>query len=164
MTARAVLFAITDSDLSKLEMAKTDRERINYVQEVIEDRWEPGFVYELDKAWDALHRSLTDGRLEFGNGAFPLNAAVLGPVRLTTDDSYIITLTPRDMVTAVAEAVARVTDADIQRGYRSIDRSDYGPEYGEEDLSYTLGWFKELPAFWKNAAAAGRSVIFTVDQ
>lgn len=164
MTARALLFAITDSDLSKLEAAKTDRERINYVQQVIEHRWEHGFLYELDKAWDALHRSLTDGRLEFGNGTFPLNAAVLGPLRLTTDDPYIITLTPRDAVTAVSDALARVTEADIKRGYSLIDPSDYGPEYGDEDLSYTLGCFEELPSFWKSAAAAGRSVIFTVDQ
>jgi hypothetical protein len=68
------------------------------------------------------------------------------------------------MVSAVSEALAHVTDADIQRGYRSIDPSDYGPEYGDDDLDYTLGLFEELPAFWKKAAAAGRSVIFTVDQ
>jgi len=164
MTARAVLFAITDNDLSQLQAATTDRERINYVREVIEERWEHGYLCELDKAWDALHRSLTDGRLDFGNGTFPLNAAVLGAVRLTTDDSYIITLTPRQMVTAVSDALASVTEADIRRGYRSIDPSDYGPEYGDDDLTYTLGWFEELPAFWKKAAATGRSVIFTVDQ
>jgi Domain of unknown function (DUF1877) len=34
----------------------------------------------------------------------------------------------------------------------------------EDDFEYTWAYFEDLPAFFRKAALAGRSVIFTVDQ
>jgi uncharacterized protein DUF1877 len=161
---RAVLFAITDDDLHILESATTDDERVDYVQEVIEERWEPGFVYELDKAWDALHRALNDGQLEWNSAGFPLSAAVLGKVSMNSGDDYLIGLTSPDDVPAVADALAVLTVDKVRRGYEKINPADRRPEFGPEDLQYTLDYFAELPTFWKNAASAGRAIIFTVSQ
>jgi hypothetical protein len=161
---RAVLFAITDDDRRELETAATDDERVEYVTEVVEERWDEGFVCELDKAWDALHRALTDGRLEWDNDTFPLNAAILGKDQLNGEGSYIIGLTPSKVVPDVARALAAVTDDQIRQGYARIDPADYGPEHGPEDLEYTLEWFRDLPGLWARAAEAGRSVILAVDQ
>jgi hypothetical protein len=161
---RAVLFAITDDDRRTLESASTDAERVEYVEEVIEERWEPGFVYELDKSWDALHRALNDGKLEWNGAGFPLSAAILGKASMNSGDDYLIGLTPPEDVGAVADALEALTVDDIQRGYAKIDASQYGPDFGPEDLQYTLDYFAELPMFWRKAAGAGRAVIFTVSQ
>ena len=105
---RGVLFAITEDDRRALESASTDDQRVSYVEEVIEERWEPGFVYELDKAWDALHRSLTDGGLEWKGSTFPLGAAVLGKTPIHSGDEYLIGLTPAEDVGTVAAALTAV--------------------------------------------------------
>jgi hypothetical protein len=161
---RAVLFAITDEDRRILESATTDDERVDYVEGVIEERWEPGFVYELDKAWDALHRALNDGRLEWNSAGFPLSAAILGKASMNSGDDYLIGLTPPDDVPAVADALAVLTVDEVRRGYEQIDSADYGPAFGPEDLQYTLDYFADLPTFWKKAADAGRAIIFTACQ
>jgi len=161
---RAVLFAITNEDRRVLESAKSDAERVDYVQEVIEERWEPGFVYELDKAWDGLHRALNNGKLDWNSSRFPLSAAVLGKVSMNAGDRYLIGFTPSDDVPAVADALAALTVDEIRLGYEKINPADYGSDVGPEDLQYTLDYFAELPMFWKEAAKAGRSIIFTASQ
>jgi hypothetical protein len=161
---RAVLFAITNEDRQILESASTDAERVDYVQEVIEERWEVGFVLELDKAWDGLHRALNHGRLEWNSDGFPLSAAILGKVPMNSGDDYLIGLTPADDVPAVADALAALTVDDIKRGYEQIEPDSYQGFVGSEDLQYTLDYFAELPTFWNKAASAGRTVIFTVSQ
>jgi Domain of unknown function (DUF1877) len=137
---------------------------VGYVQEVIEERWEPGFVYELDKAWDGLHRALNDGKLEWNSAGFPLSAAILGKVSMNVGDRYLIGLTPSDDVPAVADALAALTVDEIRLGYEKINPADYGPTFGPEDLKYALDYFAELPMFWKVAANAGRAIIFTASQ
>lgn len=69
-----VLFSLDESEVEKLKSFETDEERLVYLQEEIEENYfedYPQRVAELDKAWDALHRSLTDGKLEYTNGTFP---------------------------------------------------------------------------------------------
>lgn len=160
---RAVLFAITEDDRRTLESASTDDQKVSYVEEVIEERWEPGFVYELDKAWDALHRSLTDGELKWNESTFPLGAAVLGKTPMHSGDAYLIGLTSAEDVGTVAAALTAVTVDDVREGYARIDPEKY-VDLGPEDLDYTLEYFSGLPEFWQQAAKAGRSVIFTVSQ
>jgi hypothetical protein len=59
---------------------------------------------EIDKAWDAIHRALTDGTLE--PGAFPLGRAILGGRQLHRGDDYIVALVTKLEVPAVAGALA----------------------------------------------------------
>ena len=164
MTARGVLFAITAGDLTALDASADAEARVEYIVEEIERRWEPGFVLELDKAWDALHRCMSDGRLEQGGGEYPLNAAVLGRELLDAGPDYFVGLTRAADVPAVAAAVRGVDGRWIAEAYRAKVPVDYAPEYGDEDLDYTVHWSNGLPAFWRSACAATRSVIFTVDR
>jgi hypothetical protein len=165
VAARAVLFAINEDDLVELERLSADSHVIEYVQEVIEERWEEGFVFELDKSWDALHRSLTDGKLEMGSGDYPANALVMGREWLYAADDYFVGLVRAADVPEVARAAADVTAEQVKAGYQRLGpEHPYSPEWGEEDLQYTLEYFEGLPDFWRRAAEAGRSVIFTVDQ
>lgn len=55
---------------------------------MVEERWEKteGYVCETDKARDAIHRYLTDGKLEFENGTDPLRLTILGGEQLHPDD------------------------------------------------------------------------------
>lgn len=53
---------------------------------------------DTDKAWDAIHRSLTDGYLGYGNGTFPLNAVILGGAHVYEGDDYIVSLLTPEQV------------------------------------------------------------------
>jgi hypothetical protein len=119
---------------------------------------------ECDKAWDALHRCLTDGKLEYGNGPYPLNHCVLSPQQLHRGDDYIISLVSPKNVQEVAGALKDVTIEWFQQQYRTVVPKDYAFEYGEEDLEYTWDWFQGVRDLYIKAAERGRAVIFTVDQ
>ena len=95
MAGRGVLFTITDTDVQQLLSARqaTDADdEVMAVVEEIEERWDENWLYETDKAWDAIHRCLTDGQLEYENGEYPLNHCILGGTQLYAGDDYIISL------------------------------------------------------------------------
>jgi hypothetical protein len=159
-----VLFAITDDDVRAIDERDGTEELADYVSEVVEERWEEGFVCELDKAWDPLHRALNDGTLDPNAGEFPLNAAVFGREELDAGEDFYVGLTRAADVPAVAAAVAGVSADALRAGYARINPAGYAGEHGEEDFEYLLEWFEDFGPFWQRAAAAGRAVIFTVDQ
>ena len=153
-------FAITNKDRRKLLKLADDDEAISeYVHEVIEERDDDHNV-GTDKAWDAIHRSLTDGRLVFDNGSVPLKLAVLGGKQLTSGEDELVVFVDADQVGAVAAALAEVTKETLRTGYERIDPADYA-EFGEDDFDYTWGSFVDLRDFWRHAAASKRHVIFT---
>ena len=119
---------------------------------------------DTDKAWDAIHRCLTDGYLGLDNGSYPLKAAVLGGRHLHNGEDYIVSLLTPDLVRDVARALAEVSRETLRAGYLAIDPDDYGPEFGDEDFDYTWENFTDLVAFFHRSALAGSHVIFTVDQ
>ncbi len=164
MACRGVHFAITDEDLAALRLAGSD-EAVMEIIEAIEERWEKadGFVCETDKAWDAIHRCLTDGKLEFANGADPLRLCILGGEQLFEGDDYIVALVDHARLRSLADALASITP-DFLAGRYSQLTSDYSQPKSQEDCQYTWGWFSDLPAFFDRAEKAGRHVIFTVDQ
>lgn len=101
MSCLGVLFSLEKKEIDKLKSFESDKERLDYLHQEIEEtyfREYPGRVAELDKSWDALHRSLTDGKLEFTNGIFPLSHVVLGGDILYTSGDYIMTLKSPDRV------------------------------------------------------------------
>lgn len=165
MACRGVHFAITDQDLEALRAAESDEAVIEVIQEEIEERWEKdqGFVCETDKAWDAIHRCLTDGHLGFDNGTDPLRLCILGGEQLYSGDDYIVSLVPHAKLRPLADALAKLTPEFIGERYSQLP-DDYDTEKSQEDCQYTWDWFSDLPAFFDRAEKAGRHVIFTVDQ
>jgi hypothetical protein len=165
MACRGVHFAITDEDLNALRGAKSDEAIIDIIQEEIEERWEKGdgFVCETDKAWGAIHRCLTDGRLQYDNGTDPLRLCILGGEQLYSGDDYIISLVPHSNLRPLADALGKITPEFMGERYSALP-SDYDSEKTQEDLQYIWDWFSDLPAFFDRAEKAGRHVIFTVDQ
>jgi len=167
MACRGVHFALTADEAARLESLDDEQERLAYLQEELEERYfaqSPEWLAESDKAWDAMHRALSGGQLDFEGGSWPLNHVVLGGTQLYSDDDYILSLKSPDQVRAVAAALAPVDEAAFRHRYDAIDADSYEGELGDEDFEYTWEWFQGVRALFGRAAAEGRYVVFAVDQ
>src|SRR5262249_33050119 len=107
MACRGVHFAITAEPAEALLAAHGDEALMSLIEE-IEEAWDGENLAESDKAWDAMHRCLTDGQLGCGNGPYPLNHCVLGPRQLYEGDDYVVSLVSADEVRDVANALQTV--------------------------------------------------------
>ncbi|MYS87546.1 DUF1877 family protein [Embleya scabrispora] len=162
MGGRGVLFAVEEGDGARL-LGAVDDTGVMAVVEEVEERWERGWLVELDKAWDALHRCLTDGTLTYDGGEYPLSHAILGGYLLHEGDEYVVSYATPDEVRAVAAALARL-DAEWVRGrFEVLEFVEYDGTAGEDDIAYTQAFLPDLRDFYRCAADAGRAVIFTVD-
>src|SRR5262245_7498003 len=167
MACRGVHFAITVEEAEHLRSIKDEEERLNHLNEVIEEFYfdeQPEFKAENDKAWDAIHRALTDGQITWDNGFYPMNHVVLGGELLYTEDDYIMSLKSPEQVRDIAEAISTMTEREFRRRYFAIDQESYDFPLSDEDYQYTWGWFQEVRDLYQRAARDGRCVLFTVDQ
>ncbi len=130
----------------------------------IEQAWEKSFVVESDKAWDAIHRCLTDGTLLYVSGEYPLNHCICGGRQLYRGSDYTVSYVSARQVKDVAAALDNVTKAWMRRRYALLEPDDYNEvEMGEEDFRYTWENFLDIRRFYRKAAEAVRAVVFTVD-
>lgn len=169
MSCLGVLFAVdelTVERIRKMDMAQ----RPDYISEDLEELYfeeYPERTCELDKSWDAMHRALTDGKLCFDCGEYPLGAAILGGEILYFDgeeyDDYIITAKDPEQVKTVYEALSALSEKDLKKGYNKIDPEEY-EDKGKEDYEYTLEYLQDSIPFWRFAAEHGLWVLFTADQ
>ena len=63
MSYLGVHFALSNEDVVNIRALSDEQERLSYLQEEIEERYlvEPvTYAAESDKAWDAMHRALTE--------------------------------------------------------------------------------------------------------
>jgi hypothetical protein len=163
MSARGVHFAVTPAQARPLLAAKSDRKLMALIDE-IEEAWEEPFVVESDKAWDAIHRCLTDGSLLYVSGEYPLNLCICGGRQLHRGEGYTASFVSARQVKDVAKALDAVTKRWLRKRYSLIDPEDYNEaELGEEDFAYTWENFLAVRRFYRKAAEAGRAVLFTVD-
>jgi hypothetical protein len=103
------------------------------VVEEIEERWDEEWLCELDKSWDGIYRSLTDGELEYDNGLYPLNHAILGGQQLYDGDDYIIAYVEPAKVGDVALALQGISDDNLRTQYWKINSKNYGSSPGTND-------------------------------
>lgn len=166
MANLGVLFAIDEQTVKKLKAFGADEDRLDFLQEEIEAtimESEPGNFAELEKSWDALHRSLTGGQLEWNRGQFPLSHAILGGESIYGRDNYIMALKTPEQVHEISRAVQNLSKEQLRAAYGKINKREY-EEFSEDDFEYTWGWFEDSLAFWKNAAEQKKFVLFTADQ
>jgi hypothetical protein len=150
-------------DADRLRTSSSDEERLEIVQAEIEETWDEEWLCEVDKAWDAIHRCLTDGSLTRDAGSTPLNLCVLGKFLFDGDDYLMILIDPQQ-VRDVASAIADWDEARLRSGYERISEADYGGEKSQDDFGYTRSGFSEVQRFFRKAADAERWVVFTTDQ
>jgi len=62
MSCLGVLFALTEADAQRL-LAAGDNDAFMTIIEEIEEKWDEASLFQTDRAWDALHRSLSNGTL-----------------------------------------------------------------------------------------------------
>ncbi|KAB2343270.1 YfbM family protein [Actinomadura rudentiformis] len=156
-----VHFAIT-ADQERLLLAADDEDGagIGEILEDIEENWDDDLLsVSTDKAWDAMHRCLSDGTLDPDGGEYPLSYAVLGGRHLH-EEYYVVYLTAAE-VRDVAEALSRVDEAWLRQRFNAMDDVDYGGAHDDEGFEYVWGNFVDVRAFYERAAKAGRPVIFT---
>jgi hypothetical protein len=163
MACLGVHFAPAEEDARRL-LAAEDNAGVLAVIEEIEEAWDEAWLAQSDKAWDAMHRCLSNGTLYYDEGEYPLNRTVLGGKHLYDGDDYVVAYVAPNEVKDVAAALAPLSEADFRARYDLIDKDDYDGEPGEEDFKYTWESFQVVRDLYKRAAAEGRSVVFTVDQ
>jgi hypothetical protein len=161
MACRGVHFALTPEEAGHLWSALEDEGLMAAIEE-IEDRWDRDWLLETDKAWDAIHRCLTDGTLAYG--PTPLHKCILGEGNLHEGDNYMVNLLEPDEVKEVAAAIRVIDEPSLRRSYLAIDPDDYDSALSEEDFGYTWGNFQDLREFFEKSSSNDRAVVFTVSQ
>ena len=169
MSCLGILFAVPGEiveHIRSLPMAQ----RPEYISSELEELYfedYPERTAELDKAWDAIHRALTDGTLSFDCAGWPLGGVILGGEVLYYDgeeyDDYIITAKPPLEVSRIAQELEKLTKAKFKRGYDQID-STYPEPLSKEDMEYSWEYLEDAVPFFRHAASQGLWVLFTADQ
>lgn len=167
MSCLGVHYALTAEEVARLRACDDDSERLEYLQESIEEDYfahHPDLLAESDKSWDAMHRALGDGQLSYTSGPDPLRLTVLGGERLYFEEDYLMSLKTPAEVKSVARALLPITEADFRRRYDAIDPDVYGFPKSDDDFSYTWEWLRGVRDFYQRAAALDCYVLFTADQ
>ena len=118
----------------------------------------------VDKAWDGIHRCLTEGRLGGEDGTYPLNAVILGGLPLHQGDGYVVSYnTPAE----VREVAAALTTLDLDpfiAKYWALNPDDYGATIDQHGLTYLTTNLQAITTFYQRSAAADRATVFVADQ
>ncbi len=167
MGCLGVHFSLSAEEVEQIRAIDEQSKRVNFVREVIEEEYLENHLErsaESAEAWDAMHRALSDGKLTWDGGEYPLNHVVLGGELLHTKSDYIMVLKSPAQVRDVAAALPSLTEEEFRRRYFSINAKSYGFPLDEDDFGYTWEWFQGVREFWMRAASEGRFVLFTANQ
>lgn len=163
MACRGVHFALTVEQASRLmDTPGADNDFLRAFVHKVEEEWSEGWVQETDKSWAAIHRCLTNGKLEWGDT--PHHKCILGEDNLYEGDDYIMNFLSPGEVKEVAATIKDIDRAELRRLYDAIDTATYQGEMSDDDFEYTWSWFPHLRDFFQKAAAANRAMLFTVSQ
>jgi Domain of unknown function (DUF1877) len=119
---------------------------------------------DVDKAWDGIHRCLTEGKLGGEDGTYPLNAVVLGGLPLHQGEDYVVSYDTQAEVREVAAALADVDLGAFIARYWTLDPDEYGAAIDQDGLDYLAYYLREITAFYHRAAQAGWATVFVADQ
>lgn len=178
---RGVHFAITPEQRAGLESRPDDQERVYYIQDEIEAVWDRDHLLPTDKAWDAIHRCLSEFppdtpnfypvEPEYGayalpedHGTYPLKLCVLGGKKLHDNEhDYFIRLIEPDEVEDLVPALNAIDETELRTRFYKYCEGTW-TEYGEEGFEYVWEYFEMLRDFFARMAGNGRAVIFTASQ
>jgi len=118
----------------------------------------------VDKAWDGIHRCLTEGGLGGEDGNYPLNAVVLGGLPMHRGSDYVVSFNTPAEVRDVAAALTDLDPEPFIARYWTLDPAEYGTAVDQGGLDYLTSYLGELTRFYQRAAQADRATVFVVDQ
>ncbi len=169
MGCRGVYFALSDADSQLLLATHSDEEAVSVIED-IEERCDENWLVETDKAWDAIHRCLTDGTLKT-KGTTVRAKCVIGGRQLYREDDYIISYVTPSEVKAVAHALEPINKPWFRNKYYGLQKrvlwftfSQYDGPIDEEDFEYSWEYFEAIRTFYQKVAVENRAIVFTVDQ
>jgi hypothetical protein len=164
MAGLGVHFALSLDQERRLLAASRDEDAVKEISDEIEEAWDEPHLVDTDKAWDRIHRCLSDGTLDPDGGSYPLSYAVLGGQQLHSAGGYVICYLDCDEVRDIAEALGQLDEASLRERFFALepDDDDDGP-YDEDDFQYVWENFQDLQRFYKHAGKEYRAVIFTGD-
>ena len=158
------LRAITGEELEKLRALPRADRLPDYLDCVMVQEDSCG----LDKAWDAIHRALTGGKLEFGNKNAPGCWLILGGEVLRGnregEEDYLVTCKTPEQVQRLYRFLLRLTEEKFRALYFAIDPEEYGFELSEEDFEYTWSYVGDAIHFLHSVVNRGLWMLFDVDQ
>jgi hypothetical protein len=163
-SSRGVLLSLSEQQVRKLKSFEDENDRLGYLQERLEDGYfseRPKCTAEMEYAWDAIHRCLTDGRLGVGNGRFPFTHVILGGEQLHGGGHYVLALKTPEQVAEIARMLGTLAREFIFERYDRIDPADYNRSLSSKDRQGTWECFQDVVAFYRRAARDGRYVLFT---
>jgi hypothetical protein len=167
MSCLGVYYSLSEDEVRKLKSFQEDSDRLDHLQCEIEEAYfsdHEDRMAQSDKAWDAMHRTLSGGTLTYDTGPYPLRLAVIGGEPIYAEGDYIMSLKKPSEVRDVAQALPAIKKDEFRRNYDAIDPKAYGFPKSDEDFEYTWEWFTGVVTFYQKAAGEGRWVLFTADQ
>ena len=165
MSTLGVHFALSKADLAAIEVIDDPEALVGFVTEDLEERLlaKGTWAYQSDKAWEAIHRCLTDGKLLYGSGPFPRAYAILGGEALDAGEDYTACLVRPAQVVKASVALKKVTRAWLRTRYDALRKTPYRSRMSDQDFDYTWENLEGLRTFFLKAARASRAVLFTTD-
>lgn len=162
MGSLGVHFALSRAQVLKLRKLRGDDEAILELVGELEDAWDRDWLCETDKAWEAIHRALTDGKLTFAGAEkhAPLGLAILGGESMVEDEDETVMFLDARRVPPLARALAALTEDEFRARYFKKCRG-YAAEFGEDDCAYSWSNLETLRAFVVKVAKAKRALLFT---
>ena len=130
-----------------------------------------GRVQLLDKSWDAMHRVLCDGWLDYTHGDPLLRRCILGGQPLSRSEDWLISYVPPRWVRRMPARLALIDQAWFRERYFALDRTPAGPEafrydyeLSEQHFEGTWEYFTFAREFYASAARRGLGTVFAADQ
>jgi hypothetical protein len=163
MACRGYFLALDEADAAGLLAQDGDDDGLIEVIEEFDGDRAPDRC-GVDKAWDGIHRCLTEGRLGGEDGSYPLNAVVLGGLPLHRGDDYVVSYNTPAEVREVAAALAGLDAEAFAARFWTLDPAEYGAVVDRAELDHLMQNLRDTTAFYQRAAEAGRATVFVVDQ
>lgn len=120
-----------------------------------------GHVLDLAKAWDAIHRLLTEGTLDPTGGDAPLNMTILGGKSIHKGTDFAAVVVRPDMTPFVAEALAEITEEEFRKKFADLPKHGYSQNVGDKDFDEVWRVTRLVCEFYEFCAAERLAVLFT---
>ena len=161
MSRTGTHFALTPEQEQAVWSNFYDETMLDYVEILHEDSEER---QGTDKAWDPIHRCLSDGTLMWDAGRWPLRGAILGSESMYFGPDHVVMLLERDEVAVVAAALDRVSQEWLHERFVALRQYGYEGAVDEAAFDYVWYWFERMRGFFRRASDEDRAMLFAASQ